>query len=62
MYANVVGTNAPAGPGLIAFSASFAFTGGTGRFANSSGTANGTNVANQITKTTTVSTDGVLSY
>ncbi len=62
MYADVVGTSTPIGPGLIGFTGTFTFTGGTGRFANASGTAVGTGIANQITRNTTVSIEGVLSY
>ena len=58
----MVGTSAPAGPGLIKFSANFTLTGGTGRFANASGTADGTGIANQATKTTTVVLEGAMSY
>jgi hypothetical protein len=62
LYASVVGASTPAGPGLIAFSATFTFTGGTGRFENASGTATGTGVANQTTGATSVSLHGALRY
>jgi hypothetical protein len=62
LYATAAGTAAPVGPGLIGFSATFTFTGGTGRFANASGTAQGNGVANQVTQTTTVSIEGTISY
>jgi hypothetical protein len=62
LYATVAGTGAPIGPGLIGFSATFTFTGGTGRFANASGTAQGNGVANQMTQTSTVRIEGHLSY
>jgi len=62
LYATVAGTSAPIGPGLIGFSATFTFTGGTGRFVNASGSAQGDGVANQITQTTTVRIEGEISY
>ncbi len=62
LYATVAGTSAPIGPGLIGFSATLTFTGGTGRFANASGTAQGDGVANQMTQTSTVRLDGSISY
>jgi hypothetical protein len=62
LYATVAGTSAPVGPGLIGFSATFTFTGGTGRFANASGSAQGDGVANQVTQTTTVRIEGHISY
>jgi hypothetical protein len=62
LYATAAGISAPIGPGLIGFSATFTFTGGTGRFANASGTAQGNGVANQMTQTTTVRIEGEISY
>jgi hypothetical protein len=62
LYATVAGTSIPIGPGLIGFSATFTFTGGTGRFANASGSAQGDGVANQMTQTTTVRIEGQISY
>jgi hypothetical protein len=62
LYATVAGTSAPIGPGLIGFSATFTFTGGTGRFANASGSAQGDGVADQTTQTTTVRIEGQISY
>ncbi|MBA3891647.1 MAG: hypothetical protein H0X64_14065 [Gemmatimonadaceae bacterium] len=62
LYATVAGTSAPIGPGLIGFSATFTFTGGTGRFTNASGTAQGNGVANQMTQTSTVRLEGKISY
>jgi hypothetical protein len=62
LYATVTGTSAPVGPGLIGFSAIFTFTGGTGRFTNASGTAQGEGVANQMTQTTTVRIEGSIRY
>jgi hypothetical protein len=62
LYATAAGTSTPIGPGLIGFSATFTFTGGTGRFANASGSAQGNGVANQMTQTTTVRIEGEISY
>ncbi len=62
LYATVAGTSAPIGPGLIGFSATFTFTGGTGRFANASGSAQGEGVANQVTQTTMVRLEGSIGY
>ena len=62
LYASVQGTSAPVGPGLIGFSATFTFTGGTGRFANASGTATGEGVADQLTQSTSVQISGAIRY
>ena len=62
LYASVQGTSAPVGPGLIGFSATFTFTGGTGRFVNASGTATGDGVANQLTQSTSVQISGAIRY
>jgi hypothetical protein len=62
LYATVAGTSEPIEPGRIGFSATFTFTGGTGRFANASGSAQGDGVANQMTQTTTVRIEGEISY
>jgi hypothetical protein len=62
LYATVAGSSAPIGPGLIGFSATFTFTGGTGRFTSASGTARGEGVANQMTQTSTVRLEGSISY
>jgi hypothetical protein len=58
----VAGTSTLIGPGMIGFSATFTFTGGTGRFADASGTAQGEGVANQMTQTSEVRIDGSISY
>jgi hypothetical protein len=62
LHATVAGTSAPVGPGLIGFTATFTFTGGTGRFTSASGTAQGKGVANQMTQTSEVQIDGSVSY
>ncbi len=62
LYAAVTGTSSVVGPGLIEFSATFTFTGGTGRFSNVSGSAQGTGVANQIARTSSVSLSGTIAY
>jgi hypothetical protein len=52
------GTSAPAGPGLIAFSATMTVVGGTGRFASASGFATVAGRANLMTNTSTSSSSG----
>lgn len=62
LRATHVGTSAPAGPGLVAFTASMTFAGGTGRFANARGQATIHGTANLATRTTTMALDGWLAY
>jgi hypothetical protein len=62
LYVTHVGTSAPAGPGLVSFVAQMTITGGTGRFAGASGTARAIGLANLITRTTTATFDGTISY
>ena len=62
LYITHTGTSAPAGPGLVSFVAQMTITGGTGRFVGASGTARGIGLANLVTRTTTVTLDGTISY
>ena len=62
LYLTVMGTSAPAGPGLVSFVATFTIEGGTGRFANATGTASGEGVANLVTRKTSVTIDGEIVY
>ncbi len=56
------GTSAPAGPGLVSFRATATIVGGTGRFTNATGHIIGVGVANLVTRVTTVTFDGSISY
>jgi hypothetical protein len=58
LYLSVVGTSAPAGPGLVSFVGNFTIEGGTGRFANATGTATGEGIANLVTRQTSVRIEG----
>jgi len=57
-----VGTSAPAGPGLVSFTATFTIVGGTGRFANATGQGRAEGTANLITSKTSVAMDGWIDY
>lgn len=58
-----VGTSRPGEPGLIHFSATMTFVGGTGRFANATGVAQAEGTANLFTRTTTIDiVDGWIVY
>ena len=57
-----VGTSAPAGAGLVGFTASFTIVGGTGRFANATGKGVAQGTANLITSKTSVALDGWIAY
>ena len=57
-----VGTSTPAGPGLVRFSATLTFVGGTGRFANATGEMRCEGTANLVTRTTSVTFDGTIVY
>jgi len=57
-----VGTSGPAGPGLVSFVAQMTIVGGTGRFAGATGSARGTGLANLITRSTSVTLEGTISY
>ena len=56
------GRSAPKGPGLIGFTTTITFVGGTGRFAHVTGQMTGEGTANLITRTTTVTNEGWISY
>ena len=62
LYAVHAGTSAPGGPGLVRFVTTITFVGGTGRFANATGRMTGEGTANLITRTTTVTNEGWISY
>ena len=56
------GRSAPSGPGLVGFTTTITFVGGTGRFANVTGQMTGAGTANLITRTTTVTNEGWIDY
>ena len=62
LHSTHVGTSQPAGPGLVSFVAQMTIVGGTGRFAGASGSMRGVGLANLITRTSTVSLEGTISY
>ncbi len=62
LYLSVVGTSGPAGPGLVSFTASFTIDGGTGRFADATGTATGEGIANLMTRETSTTIEGEIVY
>lgn len=57
-----VGTSTPAGPGLLNFTGTLTFTGGTGIFRSASGEARGEGTANLMTRQTQLSLNGVIVY
>lgn len=63
LYAVNAGTSAPGGPGLVNFSTTLTFTGGTGRFEHATGQAHATGTANLIARRTVLTiTDGWIAY
>jgi hypothetical protein len=62
LRSSVSGTNTPSGPGTARISATMKFTGGTGRFANATGEAHAEGVANFVTRSSSVTYDGWISY
>lgn len=56
------GRSAPSGPGLVSFTTTITFVGGTGRFANARGQMTGAGTANLITRTTLVTNEGWIAY
>ena len=56
------GTSAPSGPGLVSFSATLTFVGGTGRFSHATGQARVEGTANMITRTASLELDGWIAY
>ena len=56
------GTSAPSGPGVVRFVTTITFVGGTGRFANATGQMTGEGTANLITRTTSVTNEGWITY
>ena len=61
LRASSVGTNAPSGPG-VAFRATMTFTGGTGRFANATGSAHVDGAASFVTNSASFELVGGLTY
>ena len=61
LRASSVGTNTPNGPG-VAFQATMTFIGGTGRFADATGTAQVDGAASFVTNSAKFRVDGVLTY
>ena len=57
-----VGQSTPAGPGLVSFVAQMTIVGGTGRFAGATGSAQASGIANLVTRSTSVTFDGTISY
>ena len=62
VHLTTVGTSAPAGPGLVSFTATFTIVGGTGRFANATGEGRAEGTANLTTNKTSVAMDGWIDY
>lgn len=56
------GRSAPSGPGLVSFTTTITFVGGTGRFANVRGQMTGAGTANLRTRTTLVTNEGWIAY
>ena len=56
------GSSAPSGPGRIAFTATFVFTGGTGRFAGAAGEAQVSGVADLPSHTASSTFEGHIRY
>jgi hypothetical protein len=56
------GSSSPAGPGRIAFTATFVFTGGTGRFAGATGEARVSGVADLPSHSASSTFEGHLAY
>lgn len=56
------GRSAPSGPGLVSFTTTITFVGGTGRFANVRGQMTGAGTANLVTRTTEVTNEGWIAY
>lgn len=62
LYIAHVGTSAPAAPGQVAFTAQLTITGGTGRFAGATGSAQATGLATLATTSASITIDGAISY
>lgn len=62
LRATHAGTSAPGGPGLVNFVTTITFVGGTGRFTNATGQMTGQGTANLITRTTSVTNEGWITY
>jgi len=62
LRATHAGTSGPGGPGLVRFVTTITIVGGTGRFANATGQMTGEGTANLITRTTSVTNEGWITY
>jgi hypothetical protein len=62
LYANGSGTSQLVAPGRVAFQGNVTFEGGTGRFANASGTATMTGEADPANARSSFTTTGTISY
>jgi hypothetical protein len=62
LYANGTGTNQMVAPGVVAFQATVTFAGGTGRFADATGSATLSGSANFATGRSQFSTSGSIVY
>lgn len=62
LHAVHAGRSAPSGPGLVRFTTTITFVGGTGRFANVRGQMTGAGTANLLTRTTMVTNEGWIAY
>jgi hypothetical protein len=62
LHAVHAGRSAPSGPGVVSFTTTITFVGGTGRFANVQGQMTGEGTANLLTRTTVVTNEGWIAY
>lgn len=62
VYVTTTGTSRMSAPGQVAFTAQLTIVGGTGRFAEATGSAVGTGVANIATRSTSLTIDGSIRY
>jgi hypothetical protein len=62
LYANGNGTNQFVGPGQVAFQAQITLEGGTGRFADATGSTTIAGTADVVNRTSQFSTSGTIAY
>jgi hypothetical protein len=62
LYANGAGTSQPLAPGRVAFQGTVTFEGGTGRFANATGTATIIGEADVVNARSQFTTSGMIRY
>jgi hypothetical protein len=62
LHGTGTGTSTPSGPGLIAFTSTLTFDGGTGRFANATGEISITGEANLIAGTSSMTATGSIGF